>query len=247
MQSRLASLLERNGFTLYTPFRTHDLPGTIFTLSRDHNGRWVEFPVSEYDETFSVPSATLFPKEGEAVEFSDALSETFTFDSSAVLDLASALVNTELASQWSSEFTLQLGDPKRIHRISLARLGGMRDDISDDLRSLLKNREATGILSNAYIVVETLTVENISIKLSVDPRLQGTISAEKLGQLAKANATASLNGNRSIVVESNCPLIIGYKAIQFPSGLLRDSVSSSGVTDLSVVSASSLGETKRNQ
>lgn len=245
IQDRLSSLLESHGYTAYTPFRTRDLPGSVFVLSRNHKGAWTEFAVSDYHATFDVPPASLFDQDGQEVEFADQLTEEFVFDGSAGLDYAKWLVSAELAGKYARSISMRFSDPKRIHRMTLATLNENKGKLSKSTREVLAAQKEHGTLENAYLVVETLRVQGLSLVLHTGSESSVDVAVAALANGVGAKGRVSHQGGGRIEIRSDRPLVIGYKAIGFPDPLLRDLVSPASVDSLDLVDARLLGAIKR--
>ena len=245
VQSSLEKILEENQFTLYTPFRTKDFPATIFVLTANHKGHWTEITLSEFDRTFSVDSSRLFDPKGQPVEFADELSDGFEFDIQLGLELVGLLVHPELGAKYTKKIVIRLGDPKLKHLMSLERLTDVRFDLRDSVSQTLKFIESKEQLENVYIVLETLMVGSLEIELDLKDEFRGKLSLEEIKKIAKLGVSVETNSDGIFTVKSSGPLIIGYKAMQFPDTILRDQVGVGDFEDAKLVEATEFNRIKR--
>jgi hypothetical protein len=244
MQSRLAKLLESNGYTLYTPFRAADFPGSMFVLANDSRGRPTEFVVSRFNETFDVPEDELFDQDGDQVQWFDKLGETFNFSSDVGLKLASVLVEPELASKYASTIDISFDDPKRRHVITLAHLGELAPNLATSTKNALREQQRIEQLGNVYLVLETVQVNGLTINVRLKQEFTGKLELEKLRALAKADVEVGAEKEGMISLSSATPLIIGYKAIVVPEAIIGTQVSATDATDLEFVTATALTKLK---
>src|SRR5438046_418445 len=77
--SRLAQLLKANGYTLYTPIRAGDYPGTIFVFARNTERETIELTLSPWAQTFQADTGDLFPPDGQAVNIGQKIIGTNSF------------------------------------------------------------------------------------------------------------------------------------------------------------------------
>ena len=244
MTSRLATLLEHNGFTLYTPFRTKAYPATVFVLSKNHIGKSTELTISDFDRTFDVDPETLFVPEGERVEFADELRGNFQFGARAALDVLTVLVSAQAAAKYAKRFVFRVGDPKIVNRITLERLNELAPDLRDAVRRELKNRSKNDELQFVYLVIETLSVGSLEVELELKSEFKAAAALKELEKAANVGVATEMRSEQSIVVRSSQPLLIGYKAISFPATLLRDEVSTLAIERLKPTSAEAFREAK---
>jgi hypothetical protein len=226
MQSRLAKTMEGNGYTLYTPFRTTDYPGSMFVLAKNNKGRVTEFAVQTFDKTFDVPKDQVFDPNGAAkVQWFDQLKDTFTFGSDIGLELASIAVDADFAGKYVQEVDIKFGDPKLRHFITLARLSELVPNLSKSTKDTLQYLESQGQLDNVYLVLETAQVDSLAINLHLKSEFAGKLKPAELQLLAKTSASVGAEHDGTVSLSFNTPLVIGYKAMAIPQTIVRTQVS----------------------
>lgn len=234
---RICALLEANDFTMFTPFRTDDYPGTVFVQAKNHRGRSTEMTLSSFTETFSVPPGRLFDPNGQEVSFVDELNEQFSGSAELDLDIVSVLLKPGMAGKYFSKFSVRFGDPKLVHRMTLARLADVRFDLSDEARQVLSDYKEMDQLKNVYIVVETVTVGSVEIELELKNELRGKTGLEEIKHLAKADVSAETISAGRFKLKIPRRVMIGYKAAAFPDTILRREVSELEPVELEMIRA----------
>lgn len=244
VQSRISKILEGNDFTMFTPFRTDDYPGTVFVQAKNHKGRSTEMTISSFTETFSVPPWKLFDPNGQEVSFVDELNEQFRGSAELDLDIISVLLKPGVATTYFSDFVVRFGDPKLVHRMTLARLADVRFDLSDQVRQALSELKEKDQLRNVYIVVETVTVGSVEIELELKNELRGKTGLEDIKNLVKADVSVQTESKGCFTIKSPHRIMIGYKAASFPDTILRREVSELEPLKLEMVRAKDFNRIK---
>jgi hypothetical protein len=245
MNSKLAEILEQNGYTMYTPFRTTDFPGSLFFLTTNHLGRVTEWTVAEFDKTFDVPRAELFNEKGEGVDWFSKLTQSFSFDAGAGLQLASGLLDLQSKGEYISTVEIEFVDPKLKHVISLEHLAQLAPNLSDSVRNLLRNMKQNGQLENVFLVLETVQVGGVKATVRLSPRFSAEARAQKLKELVDLNANFKIASDDSVTLSADKPLIIGYKAMLVPESFLSTQIAAPDVQKAEVFPAKKLNDLKR--
>ncbi len=95
----------------------------------------------------------MFDPKGQDIGFADKLSEKFTLNAQVGLELICIVMKPELVSKYCKKLTLQFGDPKLRHTMTLARLTEVRFDLRESVKQTLKDLKEQEILENVYIVL----------------------------------------------------------------------------------------------
>lgn len=223
-QNAIAKSLEGYGYSMYTPFRTSDLPGTIFVLSRNHKGKFTELAIANYKDTFKVPPSRLFPQEGQVVETYDELRQQFSVGGDLGAELLTVLVRAEASGKWSRTMTMRFADPKKIYTMTLARLAAVQDQLDESVKIALRDIKDRGQLQSVYVVLEALQVAGLEIDLVVKDEFKADVTADNIKEALKVTAAVESKGDGAFTIKATQPMLLGYKAITFPDSILRTEV-----------------------
>lgn len=225
VNSELSKLLEANDFTLYTPFRSEDGPGTIFVIAPNQRGQATEFTLSTPDRTFkqSVNYQDLLRPQNVAL--ANELSRKRTFSTSAAAQLLSQVVDMELAGKYASEITITFGAQQRAHLLSQEVLTAHKSDINPTTIETLRFYKSKEQLDNVFFVFETLEVSSLRAVAKIKKEFSGMVSFEQLEPALKAGARLENVNAETFEVSFNSPMLIGYKAVSIPNTIISGAVS----------------------
>jgi RNAse (barnase) inhibitor barstar len=244
MDTKLAQILENNGYTLYTPFRTTDYPGVLFILTKNHQGRVTEFTVAKVDETFTVPREQLFDEKGDSVDWFSELKDTFDFSADAGLQLT-GLFDLKAGGNYVSSLDIQFKDPKLRHLISFKRLSELAPNLSTGVKNVLHDFKQKGQLDNVFLVLETVRVAGMKTTIHLKQGLSAEAGLKKLKEIANVNADLKIATGDSITLSSDNPLIIGYKAMIVPETFLATQISAADLSDAKAFPVQELNTLKK--
>jgi len=243
-KSELSRVLKGYGYTMYTPLRTQDLPGTVFVLGKTNKNRSAEMRVSKYDSTFTVPASELFDPHGDPVQTFTQLDRTFSVGSKLAVDVLTYLVSGELSGTWAREIRMTWNDPKVLHTMDLATLAGLQGQISPNVRVALSDLRDLGLLRHIYLVIETIQVGGIELEIVLKDEFKASVTADKIKQAVNVAASVETMNNGRFLIRSETPLLLGYKAISFPGSILRNEVGVRPLSDYDVLTAEDMDRIK---
>jgi len=242
--SRLSQLLETNGYTLYTPFRSSDKPGTLFVMAKNHLGNYTEFTVSPCDGTFDIPGKIIFDPQGEKVVWADDLKETFSFSGSVGVDLLKVGGTLGLSGKDVQTITMSFGPDAKKYVVPFSALTKNKDNLRDDVRKSLADLKEKGQLNQVYLVLEALEVSSVTIKVELTKEFVASADFKKLKAVADAKGEMKIDSTGSLTISSKDSTLIGYKARAFPDTILKTLVSPPILTE-EVLPAKELTRMKR--
>jgi len=242
--SEFATLLEQNGFTMYTPFRAQDRPGTIFVLAPNERGDITEFTLSTPERTFSdrVDIDRLLQIKDATI--GDRLTTSRTFRASIAVDLLSILLDAELLAKYAEAVTIELGTPQRVLVLPREQVAQNRRELRDSTLASLRFYKERDALQSTYLVLEVLEVKSLNAVGTLKSEWKGKVTAKELEPIAKLETTVSTSNDSTFNLSFDKPLYIGYKASRITDTLLGTAVSATEV-ELPQVPASVIGAIKR--
>jgi hypothetical protein len=224
-QSRLAKMLGQSGYSLYTPARSEDYPGTIFAYARNTEGKTIELTLSSWNQTFTADTSELFPAEGVPVDIGQKITETNSFNTLLAAEFLKPVLNLSNVIDYIKGVNVEFGSDQRKHVMTLATLEKFRNKFQNDTKAALERFKRRGELDHIYLVLETFSVDSASIELLVKSGFEGKVSVDKIKPLANAQLDVKTATDRQFTLKFSKPMIVGYKAIRFSDAILSGVVS----------------------
>lgn len=221
---RMAAVLREYKYTMYTPFRSEDLPGSIFVIAKDSQGKKTEFLVSSPATTFKVPTASLYDPKGSPVKLFDSLNDSFKVSGSIGADFLSVLVGAKLAAEYAREIGISFDDTQIAHRLELAKLAEYQGQLQESVKKALRMYKDRGQLGSAFLVMETLQVTGMKVTVKLKSGVSAEVAAKKIQGVVDLNAKVEVADAGTLVITSQKPLLIGYKAMSFPESIVGTEV-----------------------
>lgn len=220
------------GYTIFTPFRSDELPGGILLFSRKggfFSRRVTEFSLSPWNETFNVPATTLHST-GEVP--ASNYSKTLTVNASLQGDLVQPIINGKLAASYASEFSVEWSGPLTRRYIPLKDLLTYKTQLKADVKRALSYYKENEQLNEVYLLIDVVVAPSVIIKFKSKPGFSAEFKADKIKQFLNVGATVKLESAKDGELKFKSPMSVAYKAIRFDDELLSGAVSALTEEDL---------------
>jgi hypothetical protein len=210
----LDKTLAAQGYHLYRPFRSTDLPGTMFVLTKDHSGRRVEFTLAPWQDTFAAEPEEVFPQAGQNVGSETKITSEQTLSGDLKMSFVEPYIKGALGYENVKNVKLNFGDDQKKHVLDFARLQNLRGKLKDNTRTAVEYFNSRGQLSSCYLIVETLQVGTMDVDVNLTSGFTAEAAADKLKQVAEASVKISTKNKDTLTMQITRPTLIGFKAIK---------------------------------
>lgn len=218
------------GWTLFTPFREQDFPGSVFVFAKAFDGSSQEFTVSNYDRLFEgVDLDRILFEDRQLTTLFDQYSTSATSGLSLSLSAIQSIASLSFSHKFQQTVNVKLSQPHYIYRLTDERFIDNRPYLRDTVLAALRDRKERGQLQYTFIVMEAIQVAGVSVTVELKPEWNAGLSTVEIAELESLELSFNSENKSNFTLTMNSPTVIAYKAASIPESLLRTSISPADV------------------